>query len=125
MAATIEILETSKQLTAKERVSLRNLADAVKLDEAISEGGEDVIINPAWYAHIAVTPEGLDTYHKYVIRDADGTTYTTGSESFWSSFVPICEEMSAEDTGEPWAVRAFKAPSKNRQGKYFISCDVI
>lgn len=120
---SVEIKETNKELTAKERILLKDTSDAIKLDEACAE--EAVNIKPVLYAVLAVHNEKSDNvdYEQYVLQDASGQKYVTGSESFWSSFMDIYAEM--EDEEEEWAIKAYKLDSKNYKGKKFLTCSIV
>ena len=118
----VEIEETSKELSAKERIKIKDTTDAVKLDEATQSGA--IVINPSMYAVLNIHNEKSDNvdYNNYIIVDKDGTKYVTGSTSFWSSFMNIYEEMSGES--EEWGIKVYRAPSKNYKGKDFITCSI-
>ena len=120
---SVSIAETNKELSAKERIRLKDTSDAVKLDEATKE--EAIIITPTAYAILKIHNEKSDNkdYNNYLIEDADGTKYVTGSESFWSSFIDIYNEM--KDETEPWQIKAYRLPSKNYKGKEFLTCSII
>lgn len=120
----VTIKEVSKELTHKERVQLMDTTSAVRLDTATSEG-EEVVINPDFYAVLSIHNEKSDDkdYENYLIVDKGGVRYVTGSKAFWSSFTDIMDEM--EDSGEDFAIRVFRSPSKNYSGKGFITCEVI
>lgn len=119
----VKIVETSKELTAKERIQLKDTTDAIKLNKATQ--GADVEIDVDYYAELSVHNEKADDkdYANYVIVDKSGERYVTGSPSFWSSFKNIFSEM-AEET-EPWKLKVYRMPSKNREGKDFITCSII
>lgn len=119
----VEIKETSKELTAKERIAIKDTTNAVKLDAATQEG--TVTIDPAYYAVLAVHNDKATPpdYLNYVIVDLDGTKYATGSQSFWNAFFSIWEEMQGED--EDFSVEAYRSPSKNYAGKDFLTCSII
>ena len=119
---SVEIEETSKDLSAKERIKIKDTTDAIKLDE-VTQGGA-IIIYPAMYAVLDIHNEKSDSvdYKNYIIVDKDGTKYVTGSTSFWSSFMNIYEEMSGEQ--EDWSIKVYRAPSKNYKGKDFITCSI-
>lgn len=119
---SVEIAETSKQLSAKERIRVKDTADAIKLDEATQENA--IIINPDMYAVLNIHNEKSDNvdYKNYIVVDKDGTKYVTGSDSFWSSFMNIYEEMDGEQ--EEWGIKVYRAPSKNYKGKDFITCSI-
>ena len=120
---SVEIKETSKELTAKERIALKDTSNAIKLDTACDEN--DVIIEPAYYVILAIHNEKSDNvdYENYVIIDKNGAKYVTGSLSFWYSFMDIYCEMDGED--EPWSINAYKLDSKNYKGKKFLTCSII
>lgn len=119
---SVKIAETSKELSAKERIRIKDTTDVVKLDEATQDGA--IIINPAMYAVLDIHNEKSDNvdYKNYIVVDKDGTKYVTGSDSFWSSFMNIYEEMDGEQ--EEWGIKVYRAPSKNYKGKDFITCSI-
>lgn len=119
-----KIIETSKELTKKQEVILKQLTDAIKLDKATSFE-EDVIIDVDSYAVLSVHNDKAEDpdYTTYVIIDKNGQKYTTGSPSFWSAFMDIFEDMAG--SGEEWQLKVFKLPSRNREGKDFITCTII
>ena len=118
----VEIKESSKDLSARERISLKDTTNAIKLDEALAEG--DVIITPVDYAILSIHNEKAEDkdYENYIIVDKSGTKYVTGSSSFWSSFIEIYEEMKDED--EEYSILAYRVESKNYKGKYFLTCSI-
>ena len=119
----VSIKESSKELTAKERIALKDTSDAIKLDEATTENS--LVIKPVAYAILNVVNDKADDpeYLQYVVIADDGTKYVTGSESFWNSFINIFEEM--KDESEEWAIKVYRLDSKNYKGKQFISCSII
>ena len=120
---SVEIKETSRELTAKQRIALKDTSDAIKLDTACDENA--VIIDPVDYAVLAIHNEKSDNvdYENYVIIDKNGDKYVTGSASFWSSFMDIYSEMQGED--EDWSIKSYKLDSKNYKGKKFLTCSII
>ena len=126
---TVEITETSRELTAKERVALKDTSNAVSLDSAVdtAEGGK-VIVKPVDYAVLSIHNENAKEgenkdYTNFVIVDDKGVKYVTGSDAFYSSFKNIYDEMKNET--EEWALECYKKPSKNYTGKGFITCSII
>ncbi len=114
----------SKELSAKEKIMLKDMSDAVKLDDIVKEN--PLIISPDYYAIVAVHNEKSDTkdYKKIVLVDKDGTKYTTGSMPFITTFEDIVDEMV--DAGEDdYAIKIYPKESKNYKGKYFITCSII
>ena len=121
---TVKIEESSEELKGKQRMIMKDTSDALKLDEA-TEGGNSIIIKVEKWAILKVHNEKADDkeYENYIIVDSEGHKFVTGSQSFWSSFINIYEEMKDED--EEWAIKVYRLPSKNYKGKEFITCSVI
>lgn len=114
----------SKELSVKEKIMLKDMSDAIKLDDVVKENA--LIISPDYYAIVAVHNEKSDTkdYKKIVLVDKDGTKYTTGSMPFITTFEDIVDEMA--DAGEEdYAIKIYPKESKNYKGKYFITCSII
>ena len=120
----ITIESVSKELTAKERIQLKDLSDAQRLDKLTQV--EPVLIDVAFYATLSVHNEKSDDkdYKNYVVVAKDGTRYVTGSSSFITAFENIMDEIS--DSGEEieLVVKVYRLPSKNREGKDFITCSL-
>lgn len=119
------VARASKELTAKEKIMLKDMSDAVKLDDEVKE--QAIVIKPEFYAIINVHNEKSDTkdYTKIVLVDGDsGIKYTTGSMPFITTFEDIMQEM--EDAGETdFNLKVYAKESKNYKGKYFITCSII
>lgn len=120
---TVSVVETSKELTGKQKIQLKDTTDCVRLDQATLEG--NVIIDVDFWAELAIHNEKSDDkdYTNYVVVDKSGIRYVTGSEAFWSAFRNIFDDMS--ECGEEWTLKVYRKPSKNRQGKDFITCSVL
>lgn len=119
------VARASKELSVKEKIRLKDMSDAVKLDDEVKE--QAIVIKPEFYAIINVHNEKSDTkdYTKIVIVDGDsGIKYTTGSMPFITTFEDIMQEM--EDAGETdFSLKVYAKESKNYKGKYFITCSII
>lgn len=114
----------SIELTAKQRIAIKDTSSAIKLDDATKDN--NVIIAPEFYAIIEVHNEKSDTkdYEKIVIQDKNsGERYTTGSKPFISTFVDIWDDMSGED--EEWEIEVYPKESTNYKGKSFLTCRII
>lgn len=120
----VKIKSTSKELTARERVMLKDTRNAIKLDEAVGE--TPLVISPNYYAVLGVhnekSKEDKD-FENYVVVDTDGNKYVTGSTSFFEAFTEIVEEM--DGTGEEYQIEIYKLDSKNYKGKQFITCSIV
>ena len=115
----------SKELSAVEKIKVKDLSDCVKLDAVTKTEGQ-ILIDPAFYAVVDVHNEKSDDkdYKNYIIVDKNGTKYYTGSESFWSSFTNIMDELSDAGVEDGVMIKAYRLPSKNREGKDFITCSL-
>lgn len=118
-----KIREASKQLSAKERVKFKDTTNAVQLDEATKD--KPLRIAPDFYVILDIHNDHSEDkdYVKYVIVSKEGTKYVTGSESFFSSFKAIVDEMGG--TGEEYEVEVYRLPSKNYKGKEFLTCSIV
>ena len=118
----VKILRASKELTAMEKIAIKDTSDCVGLDMFCDNGA--AILHPTMWVEIGVNnpySKGEKEYTKFVVVDSDGTKYTTGSKSFISSFLNIYEELEKEGiTG--YGIKVFKMESKNYKGKSFITC---
>lgn len=125
-----KIIETTHELSARERILMKDTTNAQKIDVVIdtcAENGERLVINPVDYVILEIHNEkskDRKDYKNYLIIDADGTKYVTGSPSFWASFKEIWDEMHAE-SDEGFQIEVYKVPSKNYSGKDFITCSII
>ena len=119
---SVSIAKASKELSAKERIQLKDTTSALKLDEVTQT--EAIIIKPAIYAELDIHNDMSDNkdYKNYIVVDVDGQKYVTGSESFWTSFMDIAREM--ENETEEWSIKVYRMPSKNYKGKEFITCSI-
>lgn len=122
MAYSASIKESSRELTAKERIMLKDTTSAVKLDQATQV--EDIRISVDSYAILNIHNDKATPtdYENYIILDKNGTKYVTGSQSFWNAFMDIFTEM--ENESEEWSIRVYRHPSKNYSGKDFITCAI-
>ena len=122
MAYSASIKESSRELTAKERIMLKDTTSAVKLDQATQV--EDIHISVDSYAILNIHNDKATPtdYENYIILDRNCTKYVTGSQSFWNAFMDIFSEM--ENEPEEWSIRVYRHPSKNYSGKDFITCAI-
>lgn len=119
---SVSIAKASRELTAKERIQLKDTTNAIKLDEVTQT--EALIIKPQLFAELDIHNEMSDNkdYKNYIVVDGAGQKYVTGSDSFWTSFMDIAREM--ENETEDWAIKVYRMPSKNYKGKEFITCSI-
>jgi len=122
------ILEASRELTPKERVMFKDLANAQSLNELAKEArmsGSTIVISVKDYAIVAIHNEASEDvdYNNYLIIDKEGQKYYTGSESFWSKFMDIYSEM--KDVDEDWSIELNLVPSKKYAGKEALTCSLV
>lgn len=118
-----KIREASKELTAKERVKFKDTTNAVQLDDATKEN--PLVIAPDFYVILDIHNERSEDkdYVKYIVVDKDGNKFVTGSESFFTAFKSIFEEMGG--TNEDYEIEVYRLPSKNYKGKEFLTCSIV
>lgn len=120
----VKIYSVSKELTARERVMLKDTRNAIKLDEAVND--TPLVISPAYYAVLDIHNEKSEKdkdFQNFIVVDTTGNKYVTGSTSFFEAFTEIVEEMSG--TGEDYEIEIYKLDSKNYKGKQFITCSIV
>ena len=123
---TVTIRESSKDLTVKEKIALKDTSNAESIDTITGEQGK-FAIDYAYHVVLDVHNEKSNNpdYVKVVVVDKAGNKYITGSESFLNSLSEIVEEMVAAGEGENIQIECFRKESKNYKGKSFITCSLI
>lgn len=123
---SVKIIESTMELSAKEKIAIKNFDECVQLDAAIGGDVEKVIINPYGYIVAEVHNEKSDKkdYTKYIVLDKNGTRYITGSSPFFTTFTDIWDEMQS-DPDEEWSLVVYKRESKNYKGKSFLTCNIM
>lgn len=123
-----KVADASRELTAKEKIMLKDTSNAFSLDELTQEAqfnNEKLILNIDYYVTIDVHNDKADDkdYQQFIIVDKDGKKYYTGSTSFINNFIDIFEELS--EAGEEVTIEIYRKESKNYKGKEFITCSVV
>lgn len=122
----VKIIETSKTMTAKEKVRIKDFTNALQLDDFIKPG-EHFALDYDFHALMEVHNDRAKgdnkDYQKCVVVDKTGQSYITGSPSFITAMQEVLEEMS--ESGEEFQLDCYKADSKNYSGKQFLTCTVI
>lgn len=129
---SVTIKESSKELTKRERIQMKDTSEALSIDEISQSASVEngfVTIDPAAYVVLTVhnSKASEPEYDQYLILDRDGNTYYTGSTSFWNSFINIWEEMAEEDPEnfEPFQIKVVRKKSNNYTGKEFLKAVLI
>lgn len=123
-----KVCEASRELTAKEKIMLKDTSNAISLDEMTQEAQfnkEKVVLNIDYYVTIDVHNDKADDkdYQQFILVDKDGKKYYTGSTSFINNFIDILEELT--EAGEEVTIEIYRKESKNYKGKEFITCSVV
>lgn len=121
---SVTIIESSRDLSLKERVAVKNLSEAIALGDICVTEPFDIDVDYWVHLHVVNNRSDEKEYETFIIYDKDGTCYTTSSESFWTSFKGIWDEIILEPDTE-WKLRVLSKQSKNRQGKTFLTCTII
>ena len=122
----VEITGASRTLNVREKIALKDLANAKSLDTLLNDV-DSYLIQPADYVELSVHNERSKQdkdYRKYVILDSNGEKYVTGSDSFWTAFRDIFDTMRAEAPEEVYSIEVLKKPSQNYKGKSFLTCSL-
>lgn len=120
---SVKIASSSKELSARDRVAVKDTTNAISLDEATK--GSPLVISLDYYVALDVHNEKSEDkdYKKYVVVDTAGNKYVTGSESFFTAMVEILAEMAG--SGEDFQIEVYRVPSKNYKGKEFLTCSIV
>lgn len=122
----VEIAHSTKELTVREKIRIKDLSNAIQLDEATQQEG-NVVIDFDYYAilkiHNEFSKDDKD-YNKFVVVDKGGNKFVTGSEAFMTSLEEIVDEMA--DAGETdFEIEVYRKDSKNYTGKQFLTCTIV
>lgn len=122
----VEIAHSTKELTVREKIRIKDLSNAIQLDDATQQEG-NIVIDFDYYVILKVHNEFSKDdkdYNKYVIVDKSGNKFVTGSESFMTSLEGIVDEMT--DAGETdFEIEVYRKDSKNYTGKQFLTCTIV
>lgn len=123
---SVKIRYASKDLSAKERIQLKDTSNAISLDDLTTQEG-NITIEYDYHAVLDVHNEKSDSkdYTKIVVVDKGGTKYVTGSESFGTALSDIVDEMVDAGEGDNITVEVYRKESKNYKGKQFITCSIV
>lgn len=121
----VKITDSSRELTAREKLKFSDTQACISLDNLIDENGGKVVLKPADYVCLDIHNEYSENvdYTKFIVITPDGNMYATGSQSFADSFINITTAMN--DSGETdFEIECYKVKSKNYNGS-FIKCSIV
>ena len=123
---SVKIRESSKELSAKERIAIKDTSNAISLDDVTTTEGS-IVIQYDFHVILDVHNEKSDNkdYTKIVVMDKGGTKYVTGSESFRTALADIVDEMVDAGEGENITIEVYRKDSKNYKGKQFITASIV
>ena len=124
-----KIVSSSRELTVKEKITLKDFNDCTGLDTVVTNE-QGFIIDPDVIVEVQVHNERAKDdkdYTTIVILDKDGTKYSTSSNSLRDSISDIMDELADLDENDraDLKIQVFKKPSKNYSGKYFLTATVV
>lgn len=122
----VEIVHSTKELTVREKIRIKDLSNVIQLDDATQQEG-NIVIDFDYYVILKVHNEFSKDdkeYNKYVIVDKSGNKFVTGSKTFRTSLEGIVDEMA--DAGETdFEIEVYRKDSKNYTGKQFLTCTIV
>jgi len=124
-----KIVSSSRELTAKERITLKDFNDCIGLD-TVTNDTDGIILDPDVIVEVQVHNERAKDdkdYSTIVILDKNGTKYSTSSISLRDSISDIMDELTdlSDEERADLKIKVFKKPSKNYTGKFFLTATVI
>lgn len=122
------IERATKNLTAKEKIMMKDTGNATPLDEATKD--EPLKLDYAYHVVLAIHNEKSDhkDYKVCIVVDKSGNKYSTSSDAFLRSLEQITDEMYDPDTDklvEDFTLECYRRPSKNYKGKDFLTCSLV
>ena len=121
----VKITDSSRELTAREKLKFADTQACISLDTQIDENGGKFVFKPVDYVCLDIHNERSENvdYTKFIVIASDGNMYVTGSQTFKDSFIQIMEVM--KDSGETdFEIECYKVKSKNYNGS-FIKCSIV
>lgn len=119
------VVESNKELTAKQRIMLKDISAARNINDILKEVPElilDIDLIAAIDVHNEQAKDNED-YTVYSMIDVEGERYQTSSESFYQQYMDIFNEMQGSE--ESWQIKVYKQQSANDATKSFITCTIV
>lgn len=126
MEYEVKLIESSKALSARDKIRFNNFSAALTLDSLVEDDKDAAHITPVAYAYFEVHNERAENtdYPMFVIEDSDGNLYKTGSSAFFNRFKDIFDTMKADAPDEVFSISIIKRPSTRYKGKYILLCQL-
>lgn len=122
---SVKIQYSSKELSAKERVAIKDTSNAISLDEATANGNIKIEYDSHVILQIHNEKSDNKDYTKTIVLAKDGAKYVTGSEAFTTALTDIVDEMTDAGEADNITLEVYRKDSKNYKGKQFITVSLI
>lgn len=125
---TATVTESSRELSVKEKIKLKDEKLHQKLNVVLSEQVKEaggLVLEPDGWARVHVKnpySKQREEYDFFVIIEKNGDTWMTGSQSFMEAFMDIWYDMK-EYPDEEFKIRVYTKDSKNYSSG-FITCSI-
>lgn len=121
-----KIAGTSLELDAKAKVKMKDLSNAIAIDQEVPEIGDKLVITPKGWVELAIHNEKSENtdYNVFVIVATDDKKYYTSSESLRTSYMEIADELEADGYTDNFDIEIYRKESKNYKGKGFLTCSL-
>ena len=96
MAYKAKVVKATKEVSAREKIRLKNFSDFIQLDEATENDSALIDIDYVATVHVENDKSDNPEYYKQVYIDKNGQGYVSGSETLFRQFEDIYEEMKNE-----------------------------
>lgn len=125
---TANVTTSLKDLTARQRIAVKDFSAAEKLNDVITTDNPHFTIDVDNIIKVSVHNEqskGNTDYDVIIIIDKNGNKYRTGSETAYTSALEIYRELEAANELDGGIVLDFyKVKSNNFDGD-FIKCNLV
>lgn len=123
-----DVTSSLKELTARQRIAVKDFSSADKLNEMITVENPKIVIDVDNIIEVTVHNEqskGNSDYIVYVIVATDGSKYRTGSETAYTTAMEIYKELeAANELDGGFTLEFYKVKSNNFDGD-FIKCNLV
>ena len=124
----VTIEYSAKELTAKEKIQLKDITDSYSLDSLTQESeNKSVIIIVSNVVVLNVHNEKAENtnYSKLVIIDNEGNKFTSSSNSLTEKVCDIIDDLKDIDYTDDITLKIYRKDSKNFKGKQFLTCSLM
>lgn len=120
-----EILRATRDFTKKEMLMMKDTKALIKLDNELKPNGDSIIISfPFDYVvkHVWDEKDNGKDFESIMLL-AEGRIYTSSSSALINRVEELFNEM--KDEADVWGIQIYKAPSKQFEGRYYITCSLV